>query len=337
MIELLPANAIKSESLALLDVSFNHLTSLEKSFSQWQRLVTLIATGNSIESVLDLGYPATLRHLYLDENPIQNFQVYIPALRKLRISLAAPGSQAMATISQISTAGIPSLEVLQVTDSPLALDPFSRTSLAQLTQLKELHLTRCDLSAFGPESENFLDGLSETLEKLHFDGNRLRVIPSAALKCLKYLEELNLSGNDITKIQHGEFEGFPHLRSLDISYNVIDHVDRYTFTALEGLEVLNLSGNKIKEIPEGTFSHLHHLHKLDLTDNQLQHLHSHSFEPYALQDNRITVNIERNPWVCDCHFKWVVDHSSWDSKANTIYWDEEEDNIGPFYDALDGE
>ena len=74
---------------------------------------------------------------------------------------------------------------------------------------------------------------------------------------------------------------------------------------------------------------------LNLAANKLTSLHPDSFEPYAMQDIRISIMIGRNPWHCDCDFKWVIDHATWDENAYDFFWEPQAEK-GRFYEIIKG-
>uniref|UniRef100_A0A8C5IZE4 Slit guidance ligand 3 n=1 Tax=Junco hyemalis TaxID=40217 RepID=A0A8C5IZE4_JUNHY len=92
---------------------------------------------------------------------------------------------------------------------------------------------------------------------------------------------------------------------IDISKNQITDIAPDAFKGLKSLISLLLNANKINCLRVNTFQGLHNLKLLSLYDNKLQTISKGLFAPLrSIQ----TLHLAQNPFVCDCHLKWLADY-----------------------------
>uniref|UniRef100_A0A669PPJ3 Slit guidance ligand 3 n=1 Tax=Phasianus colchicus TaxID=9054 RepID=A0A669PPJ3_PHACC len=92
---------------------------------------------------------------------------------------------------------------------------------------------------------------------------------------------------------------------IDISKNQISDIAPDAFKGLKSLISLLLNANKINCLRVNTFQGLHNLKLLSLYDNKLQTISKGLFAPLrSIQ----TLHLAQNPFVCDCHLKWLADY-----------------------------
>uniref|UniRef100_A0A803VF42 Slit guidance ligand 3 n=1 Tax=Ficedula albicollis TaxID=59894 RepID=A0A803VF42_FICAL len=92
---------------------------------------------------------------------------------------------------------------------------------------------------------------------------------------------------------------------IDISKNQITDIAPDAFKGLKSLISLLLNANKINCLRVNTFQGLHNLKLLSLYDNKLQTVSKGLFAPLrSIQ----TLHLAQNPFVCDCHLKWLADY-----------------------------
>ncbi|NXN18267.1 LRC19 protein, partial [Indicator maculatus] len=133
---------------------------------------------------------------------------------------------------------------------------------------------------------------------------------------------LDLSFNSLVVPHHGTFlMHFPSLHSLNLSNNALLALSPGIFSNLGALHLLDLSSCSISYVHTDTFKGLGNLHTLLLRNNSLQQLEVPFFLPLKalfhldLQHNALVsvdtgslhlmeavpwVQLEGNPWVCNC-------------------------------------
>lgn len=87
--------------------------------------------------------------------------------------------------------------------------------------------------------------------------------------------------------------------------NKITEIPKGLFDGLVSLQLLLLNANKINCLRVNTFQDLQNLNLLSLYDNKLQTISKGLFAP--LQSIQ-TLHLAQNPFVCDCHLKWLADY-----------------------------
>ena len=113
---------------------------------------------------------------------------------------------------------------------------------------------------------------------LAFQNNAITALRSGAFRGLHSLRELYLQENSITSIEAGAFTGLFNLSTLSINYNAITYIASEAFVGLHKLRALRLAGNNLTSISKGAFRNLSH---------------------------GIRIELDNNPWKCDCGIKWL--------------------------------
>ncbi|KAB0369703.1 hypothetical protein FD755_018696, partial [Muntiacus reevesi] len=117
--------------------------------------------------------------------------------------------------------------------------------------------------------------------------------------------EIRLEQNSIKSIPAGAFTQYKKLKRIDISKNQISDIAPDAFQGLKSLTSLLLNANKINCLRVNTFQDLQSLSLLSLYDNKLQTISKGLFAPLqAIQ----TLHLAQNPFVCDCHLRWLADY-----------------------------
>jgi Leucine-rich repeat (LRR) protein len=93
------------------------------------------------------------------------------------------------------------------------------------------------------------------------------------------LKAIDLSHNQLSGISEGSFVELDRLEELDLADNQISCIDRNAFNSLKNLRYLSLSSNQLSSLPRGLID-----------------------EPTKLA----TLNLDDNPWVCDCRLNWLI-------------------------------
>ncbi|CAC5396836.1 CPN2 [Mytilus coruscus] len=170
--------------------------------------------------------------------------------------------------------------------------------------MKNIKLTHLDLSINMLRTLPDMSFFPSSLTMLSILGNNITVIPSNAFKRLKNLTHLLLWEGAYTKLEDNAFNGLDNLYELDIADDNVSIITNKTFNGLDLLNTLWLSGNNISKIQNGTFNSLKNLKIFWLDFNKLV-----SLEPGVLDTqflpHLVAVSITGNPWMCDCHLKWL--------------------------------
>jgi hypothetical protein len=121
-----------------------------------------------------------------------------------------------------------------------------------------------------PEGGSFLS--SRSLKVLHLSACNLPHIPPKSFQHLPKLQELYISHNQITILQ--PLQAVELLTILDVSYNYLKDLNSTVFVALPNLIHLNLSFNNFSTLTVSVTAQLANV--------------------------RNAVDLQGNPWVCDC-------------------------------------
>ncbi|XP_076054561.1 tsukushi-like [Oratosquilla oratoria] len=179
-------------------------------------------------------------------------------------------------------------------------------SIADLENLEELDLSFTQLHRL---PQHFLVSL-RSMKVLRLTGNHFTTV-DPEIKFARSLQELHFDINPITTIRKGDFDGSRQKQLSKIFLTEMPelrNVAAYAFSELSSLEELHLARNpKLNVIDPDAFAGFEDdkglaLKKIDLSENSLQHL-SRDMLPWESIEY---VDIQHNPWDCDCHFKWVA-------------------------------
>jgi len=135
-----------------------------------------------------------------------------------------------------------------------------------------------------PEGGSFLS--STSLRELHLSACNLSHIPPKTFRNFPNLQELYISHNQIIILY--PLQGVKHLTTLDMSHNYLRDLNSTVFVALPNITRLNMSFNNFSTL---TVSVTAQLAKV-----------------------RNAVNLQGNPWVCDClmystMYSWCTNNS----------------------------
>lgn len=147
--------------------------------------------------------------------------------------------------------------------------------------------------------------LPEGIVEIRLEQNSIKSIPAGAFIQYKKLKRIDISKNQISDIAPDAFQGLKSLTSLVLYGNKITEIPKGLFDGLVSLQLLLLNANKINCLRVNTFQDLQNLNLLSLYDNKLQTISKGLFAP--LQSVQ-TLHLAQNPFVCDCHLKWLADY-----------------------------
>lgn len=310
--------------LEFLDLSSNHLLTIPaNTFLFQKKLQELHLNRNKIGSFTNQTFIglATLTSLNLRENLFTNLSAFaFSTLAKLEeLNL---GKNQIASIDANAFHGLKNLRVLYLDDNLLTMVP--SLTFAEVPALAELHLglnslptieavafeqlrglSLLDLNGAGVMnvSTGAFHGMENSLRRLDLSDNRLKQIPTEALRVLARLEKLSLGQNDFEAISEGALTGLVNLRSLDvIGSHTLRIIKANAFSTNTNLETLTVVSNiELKEIEIGAFSGLPHLKHCDFRENGLVTLPENLFKWKALE----TGDFSGNPLICDCRILWL--------------------------------
>ncbi|XP_012688480.2 leucine-rich repeat and immunoglobulin-like domain-containing nogo receptor-interacting protein 2b [Clupea harengus] len=307
----------------LLDLSKNRLRSLApQNFSQLQQLEDLDLSTNLLSSVEPGSFRAQprLRYLRLRGNQL----TLLP-----RGALAGLGELRLLDLSQNKLVILldgafeeqQRLETLELSDNELVF--VAPRAFSGLLALRQLTLQRCNLSAVPGQALSQLRSL-ETLRLSqlnvaevppHTFRNmpRLRHLQLEHLPLLETLPSpaflgLNLSTLAVTHTNLSAVPALGHLRHLthlNLSHSRVRVLRAGGFRGLAKLEELRLHSSALERIEPDAFLGVSSLRLLDVSSNRLATLERSSF-PEVHELSLQALVIGRNPLVCDCRLRWLL-------------------------------
>ncbi|XP_019632352.1 PREDICTED: immunoglobulin superfamily member 10-like [Branchiostoma belcheri] len=136
-----------------------------------------------------------------------------------------------------------------------------------------------------------------SLQTLGLSNNRISIISYQAFYPLSNLIRLYLYANRLTILRSDMFTGLENLKDLHLYHNDISDIQAGTFRPTPQLKNLYLSSNKLTGLRSDMFTGNLELSYLHLHNNQMTTLPSMA---YDLLSSISDVNIDNNPWQCDC-------------------------------------
>jgi hypothetical protein len=286
-----------------LDMSFNNVSKVYAT-DRTPSLTLLRAQSNVIQSLEKdslANFPnlQTLDLMYNNISHIENETFY--PLRKLRVLNLR--SNAISHLPDTVWDNNLILEELDLSHNPLKI--LYREWFVALQKLKVLSLSQTQLYSIRAETLHPLRGL----QQLDISGNLFTSVPTSALRSVPSLQKLVLNGNPIRSLDESSFEQLSNVHVLEVC-----HMDRLveirerTFRDMTGLRNLTISDNHdLSHLHEsafyGMFNATHFsLRTLSLRKNALTFLFAHSL-PFDKLDK---LELQQNPWHCDCNFFWVT-------------------------------
>ncbi|KAK4288526.1 hypothetical protein Pmani_038448 [Petrolisthes manimaculis] len=178
------------------------------------------------------------------------------------------------------------------------------TAITELRNLEELDLSQTQLDRL---PSHFITELKH-LRVLTLAGNKLTSVPSE-VNYAHNLQLLNLNANPIVTLSVGDFQaGLATLRELQLS--AMPHlrsVGKETFSSLTNLEVLRMSDNPELSILDPEAFYLMHGDEIALQEIHLQDNHLTTLSETLLPWLQLRyVDLQNNPWNCDCNLKWIA-------------------------------
>lgn len=172
-------------------------------------------------------------------------------------------------------------------------------ALADLTVLKYLDLSNNSLESV---AKGLFDALNK-LEYLNLANNPILNVPSSTFRGLTSLRWINISSNKLKQLTFGLFHFSPRVTTLILDDTDIEVIHNSELLGLSSLEVLRIRNNtRLVEIEAYVLADNPNLRHLDLSGNAL------TFLPLSLANltQLVDLNIEGNPWACDCRMHWFA-------------------------------
>ncbi|XP_019644757.1 PREDICTED: carboxypeptidase N subunit 2-like [Branchiostoma belcheri] len=218
--------------------------------------------------------------------------------------------------------GLDRVELLWFHGNKLAMLP--RKVFSDLPKLQVIELDANLLEMFYGDALRQNKGLAQ-LEILLLQKNNLYELPNNAFHELHQLSHLDLSDNYIRAVQEGAFNGLRSLTQLSLQGNKLRQIPEAAFYGLESLSHLVLASNVLEKLPGRMLHGQSQLLELLLENNQITDIPESfledclSLEKLSISNNRLSslskdvlalppltrVQLQGNPWKCDCHLKWL--------------------------------
>uniref|UniRef100_A0A914VP94 Uncharacterized protein n=1 Tax=Plectus sambesii TaxID=2011161 RepID=A0A914VP94_9BILA len=293
-------DAFKGQNIQLLDVSHNHIETVNVNAFRGleSKIYQLSLNRNSLSSIpsRSLTYLYQLQYLYLqqnriaevqpdtfDETQLKNLQFlyldhnmifYLPkrSFFRLPLQVLTLGNN---RIFDIDKQALPiSLWFLDLKNNALNQIPY--LALKDLKQLATLDLEGNNITTLVPEPEVVF----ETEISLLLGSNRIENLEENAFGSFRKIKALDLSYNRIGKMPDDCFESISHMKVLDLSYNYLANIPKRTFqNVAKSLQRLILEENDFHVLPSG-LAHLRVLEHLNLKSNKLNKLDNSTFEHF---------------------------------------------------------
>ncbi|KAK2152413.1 hypothetical protein LSH36_329g01020 [Paralvinella palmiformis] len=253
-----PTELIANPDIAIVDVSFNKISSLPKL--SYPHLISLDLSNNAITDVKEGTFDSCrdLKYLNLSMNVLtsitkQMFGIDLHDLEELDLS-----HNRIATIGEFSFQFLPALKSMNISYN---------------------NLERIENSVF----------FSSRVEILHLEANSLSVVGTYYFHDLTDLQYLSLRNNQIRSIEPDSFMLLDALERLDLGGNCLEDLRNDIFhegvrRPFSNLQAIHLENNRLKTVHDNTFSPFPKLMYIFLDENQLTDISSIKPFPAALAE-----------------------------------------------------
>uniref|UniRef100_A0A8C6TFX3 Slit homolog 3 (Drosophila) n=1 Tax=Neogobius melanostomus TaxID=47308 RepID=A0A8C6TFX3_9GOBI len=289
-----------------LDLNRNNVTRITKvDFTGLKNLRILDLSENQIQAVARKAFRGitNVKNLQLDSNHISCIEDgAFRALRDLEILTLNNNNVSLIPLSSFNH--MPKLRTLRLHSNSLHCDCHlswlsdwlrARRGLAPFTQcMSPAHMR--GLNVPDVQKKDFVCPV-QTESKTCLPP--VAVCPPSC-SCNNNIVDCRRKG--LTEIPANLPEGIVEIR---LEQNLIKNVPPGAFTAYKKLKRMLLNANKINCLRVNTFQDLQNLNLLSLYDNKLQTISKGLFAPLR---SIKTLHLAQNPFMCDCHLKWLADY-----------------------------
>nr|CAI5828222.1 unnamed protein product [Callosobruchus analis] len=288
-----------SSNLISLDLSYNDINSIGKNvFMNLKNMRTLVLSHNDLENI----DPDTFKGTDEAGKPVS-----MDNLKELRLDY-----NKIHTLNPKIMDHIIEIEILDLAANPLDLSENSTLlAISSLSNLKELYLQYTNIKTL---PDNILHTLKH-LQVLDLSGNPIAVMPKT-LSQAKNLTKLYMNNTGFVNLtEETGFPLLPKLKELHLCRNQhLQRLEKHSLSNLIQLAVLKLSDNidLVSIDPMAIAKDMNHsgavvwppLKELYLGNNKLSYLES---ELLARWDNLMALDINDNPWTCECENQWLIE------------------------------
>lgn len=280
-----PASFADLRNLSDLYLNKNRLTALpENLFSGNPHLTLLDLSHNKIQGIRGALFEQTTNILHLDLS--ENYLTDLPA-----------------TIFR----SLKKVVILKLSGNP---SPIAEDQFAGLDNLKELYLSKCNLTTI---PKNLFRNLT-SLRTLHLNENHLTTLGPGIFEGMSSLRQLHLQLNNLSRILQDTMAPLPQLEELDLSGNSISFNEEMQTTEIEpisplnklrNLRRINLSNNHITKLGYFDWQSFNNLTSLVLANNTITEI---TFIDLRFHSNHLEINLRNNPLtVIDFNYAALLD------------------------------
>ncbi|XP_011147034.1 insulin-like growth factor-binding protein complex acid labile subunit [Harpegnathos saltator] len=322
--ELSNASLSGLSALNNLNLAGNPLVSIRKPISATLRSLDMSDCNlNILDPDTFLGL-SVLEELRLVNNPALVYctrytTMQHPRLKRLDVSrcrLDRPGLH-----------GLPSLTYVRLSHNAISMLPariFAKNKQLVQLYMDVNHLQNINISTFEGLTKlqmldlsmngiNFVHELALreniNLKILNLSYNELQTLPRLTTTTMS----LDVSFNKISKLRANSLEDMSRIRNLILKNNELQVLPRHL--KAETLRILDLQRNRLVGLHNTSFVDLPSLRQIDLSGNRL----TEAINPDIFDSNPVllAVNLEDNPWRCECTQLYITYQFLTDPSAKT--------------------
>lgn len=291
-------NLVNLESLDLGDNEIQQIN--EDTFDPLVNLKKLNLTSNKLSILSEKIFKklSLLTELYLAKNDFMyaQFEVYTPLKNLQSLDLSQNHIAFLQNFTVVSNENLQHLIL-----SGNNIHSISRNIFSNLKMLRILNLSHNSIEAV---SKHLFNGLT-SLETLDLSSNHISVLPSEIFYSLGQLRILNINNNPISELHNNQFSNNANLEVLSMDQTSVTGITATSLAATKNLKHLSAKNNPNLIKIENFVTPVKHdsLQSVDISFNNLTYIPTF----LANLTNMSYVNLEGNPWQCDCQSLWFVD------------------------------